>query len=307
MENINIVNREKRQIPEVLDGYANKLDEIIDMSSVLLEKYLKKKVIGDDSLVPILFFRNALEYADSISILIKNSSIEPVKAINRILLENLLQLEYLLDEDTTKKSYAFLVWTIKQELKIYKKIDKNSPQNVDFKRKISNDKLINDVSFFDDIPVKVAIKKYSEMLKIDGYREASIEYEKTKSKTKFSIHWYSLYSGPKNISELAEKLNRSAHYEIFYRNMSNNIHGTDIFKNKLVSKQDDGLSYLLKLRNPHEVDKVLKDTLNFLLSMNLIFLEKLVPEETESFGVWYLSFQEFFINLGKKEDFIVIK
>lgn len=302
---MNIVNREKRQIPEILDKYADHLDKLIDMASTLLDKYLQKNALGDDKLVAILFFRNALEYADSIPILIRNSSIEPIKAINRILLENLLQLEYLLDCDTERRSYAFLVWMLKQEIKIYKKIDKNSLQNVHFKKKISNDKLIKDISVFDNIKVEAALERYSEILKIDGYKEANIEYEKMKSKS--NAYWFSLYSGPKNISELAEKLNRSAHYEIFYRNMSNNIHGTDIFKNKLVSKQDTGLTHLLKLRNPHEADIVLKDTLNFLFSMNLIFLQKLIPEETESFGVWYLSFQDFFINLGKKEDFAVIK
>lgn len=305
MENKNIVNRGNRQIPEVLDKYADKLDEMIDMSSILLDKYLKNDLSGDDKLVPILFFRNALEYADSISILIRNSSIEPVKAINRILLENLLQFEYLLEKDVEKRSYAFLVWKIKQDLSLYRKMDKDSVENKTFKKKIEKDKLINNISFLDNISVASSVQKCSELLKLNGYKDANIEYEKTKKKHKFNINWYSLYSGPKNVSELAKKLDGSALYEIFYRSMSNNIHGTDIFRNKLVSKQNTNLTYLLQLRNPHEADKVLKDTLNFLLSMNLIFLKKLVPNELENFGTWYLSYQEFFISLGMKEDFII--
>lgn len=303
MENISIVDREDRQIPDILDTYADKLDDIIDVSSLLLDRYLKKNIMSDDKLVPVLFFRNALEYVDSVSILVRNSSIEPIKAINRILLENLFQFEYLLEKDVENRSYAFLVWDIKQKLSFYKKIDKDSDGNKPFKKLINKDKLLEDISVLDNISVTSLIQRYSEILKLDGYKEANIEYEKTKKKNKFSPNWYSLYSGPKNVSDLAKNLNRTAHYEIFYREMSNNIHSTDIFKNKLVSKHN--ISYLTKLRNPFEADKVIKDTLNFLMSMVIIFLDELLPEEFENFVQWYASFKDFFVDIGMKEDFIV--
>lgn len=305
MKNI-LVNRENDQIPEILEIYSKKLDELIDISSKNLSSYLNKNLIGDDKLVPCLFFRNAIEYADSISILIKNSSIEPIKSLNRILLENLFQIEYLLNDDTEKKSFSFLVWSIKQDIKAYKKLKNGTSENKIFKEKFEKEKLINDYTVIENISVEDALEKCAKLLKQNGYKEASIEYEKTLSKNK-NPNWYSLYKGPKNIYGLAENLSKMIHYELFYRLGSNNVHSSDILKNKLIKKGDKNSAHFLQIRVPHEAPQVLKDTLNFLISINMIFLSKLVPEELDNFGKWYLNFQEFFLDLGQKKDFEIIR
>lgn len=151
------------------------LDKLIDVSSDLLLSHLESNLSGDEKLVQCLFFRNIIEYADSISILLKNSSIEPIKALNRILLENVFQLEYLLTKDTNKRSFNFLVWSIKNDIKNYKKLKPDTKENEDFKSKFTNDKLVKYMADISKLLNKTVIltpenEQETILLKVDGHK-----------------------------------------------------------------------------------------------------------------------------------------
>lgn len=300
-----LINRNNDQIPNILLKYSNMLDMLIDMSSDLLLSHLESNLSGDEKLVPCLFFRNIIEYADSISILIKNSSIEPIKALNRILLENVFQLEYLLIKDTDKRSFNFLVWSIKNDIKNYKKLKPDTKENEDFKGKFTNDKLIRNYSSMGGINVDEALSNSADILKQPGYREASIDYEKHFKKNKI-FNWYSIDSGLRNIKDLADSLKMEIHYDVFYRTLSNNIHGTDIIKSKLLKGENNNLVHISQIRQPIDSQKVLQETLNFLMTATLIFLHQLLPYKKKEFTKWYIkNFQEFYGNLQYVKDYKV--
>lgn len=299
-----MIDRYTRQIPDILDKYSDNLNLLIDKTCNTLTKYLEQGLKGDDKIVPALFLRNAIEQADGISVMLKNSAIEPIKPLNRVLLENMLQLEYIVSDNITERSYAFLVGTIRNDLKNYLKLKKGTKENIVFIGLFEKDSLIKNNPETDDSSVEKQINLFHSTLSEDGYKEANAEYDKLKNP-----HWYALYGGPKNIREMAERQGRIMLYEIFYRTLSQNIHNTDIFNNKVSVNQSDNLMYLLHFRNPHEAAKVIKDTINFLFLTNYIFLEKLFPADFISFLQWYAdsNFRIFFNDLGMKADYTVIK
>lgn len=302
-----LINRNNDQIPDILLKYSNMLDMLIDMSSDLLLSHLESNLSGDEKLVPCLFFRNIIEYADSISILIKNSSIEPIKALNRILLENVFQLEYLLIKDTDKRSFNFLVWSIKNDIKNYKKLKPDTLENETFKGKFTNDKLIRYYSTVGKINVDKALSNSANILKQPGYKEASIDYEKYFKKHKI-FNWYSIDSGLRNIKELADSLKMEIHYDVFYRTLSSNIHGMDVIKGKLLKGEDNNLVHISKIREPINAQNVLQDSLNFLMTATLVFLHQLLPYKKKEFTEWYIkNFQKFYGNLQHVRDYKVSK
>lgn len=137
-----MIDRYTRQIPEILNKYSDNLNLLIDKTCYTLTKYLEQGLIGDEKIVPALFLRNAIEQADGISVLLKNSVIEPVKPLNRILLENLLQLDYIVSEKTTERSYAFLVGNVRNDLKNYLKLKIGTKENTAFASFFEKDALI---------------------------------------------------------------------------------------------------------------------------------------------------------------------
>lgn len=299
-----MIDRYTRQIPEILNKYSDNLNLLIDKTCYTLTKYLEQGLIGDEKIVPALFLRNAIEQADGISVLLKNSVIEPVKPLNRILLENLLQLDYIVSEKTTERSYAFLVGNVRNDLKNYLKLKIGTKENTAFASFFEKDALIKNNPETDKSSVDKQIALFHKILDEDGYKEANVEYNKLKNP-----HWYTLYDGPKTIREMAERQNKIVLYEIFYRTLSQNIHNIAIFNSKVKVDEDDNLMYLLHFRNPHEASKVLKDTINFLFFTNMIFLENLLPQEHIAFALWYRDsdFRIFFNDLALKEDYTVLK
>ena len=85
-------------LQEVLTKFSFLVDSTINFGTNLLKWDLDKKRSGDENIIPVLFFRNLLEIGDSISILIRNSSIDPCKNLLRSLLENMYEMEYLLEK-----------------------------------------------------------------------------------------------------------------------------------------------------------------------------------------------------------------
>lgn len=298
-----MINRSTRQIPEVLDKYSDNLNLLIDKTCNTLTRYLEQGLKGDDKIVPALFLRNAIEQADGISVMLKNSAIEPIKPLNRVLLENMLQLEYIVSDNITERSYAFLVGNVRNDLKNYLKLKVGTKENTAFASFFEKDALMKNNPKTDESSVDKQIALFHKILGEDGYKEANVEYNKLKNP-----HWYTLYDGPKTIREMAERQNKIVLYEIFYRTLSQNIHNTAIFNSKVKVDKEDNLMYLLHFRNPHEASKVLKDTINFLFFTNMIFLQNLMPQEHIAFALWYRDsdFRIFFNDLGLKEDYTVL-
>lgn len=91
-------NRDEYLI-KIQNHCSDQISEMVNFGTHILNWDLEIKREGKNNNIPTLFFRNILEISDSISILIKESSIDPAKIILRSLIENILQLIYMIEED----------------------------------------------------------------------------------------------------------------------------------------------------------------------------------------------------------------
>ena len=300
-----ILPREQTDVQEVLLKFSNLIDDIVNFGTHLMKWETEKKLVGDENIVPLLFLRNILETADAISILIKNSSIDSSKSTLRSLLENIFGLEYLLEKDTKNRALAFIVWITHKDLKFYEKLDGNTQVGKQFKTEFKKDSLIKNPDLTDQVDYLYAKENSEELLKLPIYIEIEKEYQETESKSK-NPNWYSLFSGPKNIEQLAKHLNHHAMYEVMYRGYSGNVHATDIYKGKLFPNSD-GTVDIIQLRNPTDAQSVAISTVNYLLMAYLAYYKARIPEKNNDFLNWYLPFKQNFDELRSEKYSIQYK
>jgi hypothetical protein len=295
-----ILPRNQIGVKKELEKLSSVIDFAIDFGTHLLKWQADKMQSGDQHLVPILFFRNILELADSISILIKNSSVDPAKSLSRSLLENSFGLEYLLEKDQKNRALSYNVWLTHKDLKLYDKLDKNTQAGKQFLGEIKKDLYVKEFES-DDSVLEFAKQNSKDLLKLTLYRSIEEEYQRTNSIRK-NPKWFTLFDGPTDIEQLAKRLNHHSLYEFFYRSLSDNVHATDLVKSKLVPNKN-GQTDIIQIRFPKDAQNITNLTLNVLVITFLNFYEKELPNKKEEFTEWYLKFHPLFKELREKELF----
>ncbi|MBI3327519.1 MAG: hypothetical protein HYZ81_12565, partial [Nitrospinae bacterium] len=86
---------------------------------------------GDAHLVILMPYRHVIEMIDAIEALLEQSVVNPAYLQLRSAFEAYLQLEWILKEDTKRRAITYLVYDIRNRLKIYSSLD---PDTEDGKR-----------------------------------------------------------------------------------------------------------------------------------------------------------------------------
>lgn len=179
-----ILKRNQNELREILNEFSSLIDDTVNFGTNLLKWGIDKNSPSNESLLPLLFFRNILELSDSISILIKSSSIDTAKPLLRILLENTYNLSYLLEDNTNERAMSFIVWQTHKELNIYDKLDTSIQVGKQFKNEILKDKFVNTFDFENKESYKIAKEDAKKLLKSEKYKLIEKEYQDTKKKKK---------------------------------------------------------------------------------------------------------------------------
>jgi len=279
------INPEVAKLLKQLSDVINKLPEF----GAEIIKWDFERTAGGDYLLPgILFLRNFIGLIDAISILIRNSSVEPCGALLRTALETQFNLEYLLSGDQKRKAYCFLVWNTHRNIKLYKKVDGESEQFRQLKSKYAKDRFLKvmDPIILDDL-VKPLMVNAEDLLNLPDYKPIEEEYKRTSSIIR-NPNWFSLYDGPKNIEELAAKSNFSGLYEGLYRSWSNTVHGTDIIQGK-VSHDQQKRAEIIQIRFPKDAQSMTLHCFNISIPIFRTFVENRTPQRLEDFNKWHLK------------------
>jgi hypothetical protein len=284
----NILPRNQNEGKKELEKMSNILDRAIDFGTHLLQWKSEKPELREENLVPILFFRNILETADAISILIKSSSVDPAKNLIRTLLENVFALEYLLETKSKERSLAYIVWLAHNDLKFCEKMDSETQRGKQFTSEIGKDKIVSKINSQEE-QIALAKQNSEELLKLTIYAPIEAEYQRTIA-VRRNPNWFTLFDGPSDIEKLAKHLNHHALYEVVYRSLSNNVHGNDVFKSKLL-KGENGNTDIIQIRYPKDAQSVIVQAINFLLLIYMEILKKELPERRVEFNIWYNDFR----------------
>lgn len=296
-----ILPRNQSELKAELEKLSSSIENVVDFGTHLLKWQADKLLSGDDKIIPILFFRNILEIADAISILIKNSSIDPVKPLLRTLLENSFYLEYLLEKDKKNRALSYNVWLAHKDLKFIEKLTDSTQSGKQLSNEIKKDKYVKELKS-DGYKLEIGKQNSLELLKLPHYIPIEKEYQRM-NKIKKNPMWYSLFDGPKDIKQLAKKLNHHTSYEIIYRNLSDSTHANNNSKNKLIPNGDGVTTDIIQIRFPRDAQMITVNALNILLITYNNFYQKELPNKKTEFSEWYSSFSPIFRELREKQLF----
>jgi hypothetical protein len=209
---------------------------------------------------------------------------------------------------------AFLVWNSKRKIRMLRAYDKEDQSYKETQKVIGKDEIFSDGSFLNELPsVKPALDNQSELLKLPAYQPIVQEYERTRKKDGQNPNWYRLFNGPKNMQELASRMNLPFLYEILYRKWSENVHSTDIIDGKIVrsknSCEENGKvnADLIQINLPKDAQEVATYTLHILLITYIKLSDKKLKSRNNEILEWYLSVREELFLLTGKERFINIE
>lgn len=298
-----ILPREDKQpeVEQLLLEFSKGIDEVVNFGTHIL-KWEVSEATGSDENIPIaMMLRHILEMTDSLSILVKNSSIDPCKPILRGILETIFGLEYILQADTRNRALGFLVWHYHKELKLSKKLTPGEQANNQLKIKLQAD---NSTSTGITLPIISALPQHiqniQDLLALPLYATAEAEYQSLMARGASNPSWYQLFNGPRNIEQLATNLNRQGLYEVLYRGWSGPTHGTDIIQSKL-SKSADGHGEIVQIRYVKDAQMVTQFAFNLSLITYQIMTDKRIVKHKTDYENWYLTIREFFMRLTNEK------
>jgi hypothetical protein len=119
-----------------------------------------------------------------------------------------------------------------------------------------------------------------------GWGTAYTEWKRLREKTRRRPAWHAFYGGPTSIEGLAEHLGHFSMYEIVYRDLSNRMHGGDLYGGVCV---EDGHLSILGLLRTEDIKDWASVAATFGLSSIRLMVMHCRPEEITdgSFLRWY--------------------
>lgn len=301
-----IIPREPQpEVKELIDKLSIIIDKFVDFGSNVLkwDTEIQRTEMYNS---PILMsYRHFLELADSVSILVKQSSVDPCKLLLRGMLEAYFNLSYMFEADTADRGMAFLVWHLHKQLKDIDKADPDTEVGRQFRAILKKDKLTCGIKLPIDPNLNVKRAAIKERLQDPVHQKAEQEYQRLLSQKNKKPEWYQLFSGRKNLAELADKLSLPATYDTVYRSWSGPTHVTDIIRGKISLGQNGGTE-IFQLRHFGAVDEVAQWVLTLCLMMFELYIENRMPNRHNDYLTWYRTIREPYIRITNKEPLIEV-
>ncbi|AMP98921.1 hypothetical protein AY601_2015 [Pedobacter cryoconitis] len=279
-----------------LNNYSQGIDELVNYGTHVLSWGLDATDGGDEIIPQLMIFRNILENLDAISVLVRAGSIDPCKSLLRVVLESVLNLEFMFQGEIERNGLAFLICNYHSENKLTEKLTPGKEQFKQLRRKLRADRSLPD----DMLPPTIAgLPAHRENLKNliahPLYEKVEAEYQRTIASGIRNPAWYQLFGGPPTIEQLAEKLSHQGFYEVLYRGWSGSIHGEDILKGKF--GMEDGHFTISQIRLLTDT----KTVTQFACSLGLIayraYISHRMPHREIDVAEWYLAFSPFYQSL----------
>lgn len=293
--------------------FSKLIDESVNFGTHIMSWVINNSKGSDEQMPLTMLFRDMLEKADSISTQIKHSNIEPSKIILRSVFESALYIRYLLDDNFEDRSMSFLACNAKDKIRNNKSFDKRDLSYHKTQEILDKD-IFFDRSFLDAMPSsEPIIKNQQELLKLPAYQRYDKEYERIKNKDKRNPSWYSLFNGPRNIRELAYKVNVPFLYEILYRKWSENVHGTEIINGRIVKSENPSLeegkvnASIIQINLPKDAQEVTSFTLLILLMTYFKLRDKKIDDKSPEIREWYRTVRDDYQNIFSGKKYINIE
>jgi hypothetical protein len=234
----------------------------------------------DEHIALLALYRHILEMTDGIEVLVSESCPIPAIPLLRSSFEALLSIEYILEEDYTRRSLSWIVGHIHRRLDMYERCDPSTTKGAQFRKVHSQDKIACQVEL--PSPEEVAEPRASLLSLLDEPEFKPIEEERSSCDRKI---WYALFGGPRTLEKLAQHLRRGAQYDILYRQWSTMSHAQDLLP--FLGKAGDGKFTIGRLRELNGLKVVASHAAAFALEATRLVLDQLHAGEELAYARWY--------------------
>jgi hypothetical protein len=301
-----LLRKSEDKVVTFLATIADNIEETVNFGTHIFEWFNENVAGRADEVVPIVVsFKHLLDMLDAISVLIRNSIVEPAKIHLRSSLESAMTIEWILQYDSDRRAMAFMVWNLHKELKFIQKIDEQTPHGRQFKQKLKGNPG-ESVQPPPSIDIEKNRQNIEALLLRPKYHEAEEEYQRLIVQKEKNPSWYRLFDGPNSLEELASKVGMIAWYEIFYRQWSGLVHATDLVGGKV--KTTGGKTLIQKMRYPGGVEQVYVYSITIALQVYKKMLELFATSKIPVFLDWYESeVRDLYMRLNSGNPVIVSK
>ncbi|GAJ14057.1 unnamed protein product, partial [marine sediment metagenome] len=220
-----------------------------------------------ESLPVLVSFLHMIQMTDAIEVLLSSGCGPPASVLLRSSFESKLAVQYILEGDSKRRGYAWLVCHVLQEIEALERFG-----SAKFSETLSTEGL-GGMPAEELAELPSVIKQLKSKLELPGFVEAHSEYQRLRMERRVGrLEWYALHGGPSTVRGLARHLHQETLYQTLYHSTSRVVHGQDI--NHLLFPMKDGPSVFAHLRDPLKILPVIGDALTFLLEVTFLVLRE---------------------------------
>ncbi|MFH1288981.1 MAG: DUF5677 domain-containing protein [bacterium] len=278
---------ENNKLDDLLNNFSSKLS-ILNQYGISLLSYIGQKGPLKTEYVPVVCsLRHTMELLEGIAVLIRNQLADPSMLLLRGVFESVIQTLFILDKDVEIRGRSFMYYDLLNQIDWIEKMDSSSQKGKELQAWIQKDIYLNGTNFSKPTDTDKHLSDLINQKGILDYAVIHAEYENQKANGRKIKNWFSLFNGPQNIEQVAADINLGGTYQIFYRHLSESVHGTGVVKGKIIAKNGKGV--ILDIKAPDNIQYVVSTS----ISVSIILLKKIIdslcPEKDKEWTEFYIN------------------
>ena len=238
----------------------------------------------NEDVTALILFRQIIEMADGIEVLVAHSCGTAAIPVLRSLFEASVGLSFLLSDDSkyVERSLSWLEANIHSGIKQRGTLEPGTTKGEEYERLYEKE--------FGRLPTRqpnaaiaAEIDAMEAGLQNPQFAPIESEYQRTKKLLKRVPAWYSLFNGPKHLAELAEATSNGALYRLLYGDWSALGHANDL--RRFLSSENNRPMFDA-VRGPTELQFIAQHTALLILRAIRQMIDKF--RRGEKLEAWYL-------------------
>jgi hypothetical protein len=273
---------------EIIDIASPLLQELVNYATNAFQRCQTSSTGTESEDLPVLAsYLHIIEMTDGIEVLISQSCPIPAIPLLRSSFEAQLAIDYILEADYQRRSFAWLVEYVHWRLSMYEMLDPSRQRGKEFRAALAADEALQAINLPPMPNLPQAIQNLQSLLGKPNYQIAEAEYHRLTKTRKGSPRWYSFFDGPRSLEELSRHMGRSAQYEFLYRYWSSITHARDF--SRYLTRTSGGSPAFKPLRNPKDIKQISSIAASLILHATRKVLGKFRPGEARSIAKWYIQ------------------
>jgi hypothetical protein len=273
-------------LDKLLSILSSRLSLLSNYGLAILKNLGQAGPMESEHIPVVLSLRHTMELLEGISILIRNQLADPALLLLRGMFESVIQTLFILAKNTKNRGLSFLYFDLLNNIGWHEKLDPSSQKGKEFMAWMKKDTYLNSIKFSKPPDFDVRLSTLISQKNIPEYSKVHAEYEKQKLSGKKVKNWFSLFSGYQSIEQVAADIGLGGTYQIFYRHLSESVHGIGIVRGKFLA--EGGKGAIMDIRSPHNIQYVVSTSISVSFQLLKKIIEVMCPEKVQEFGDFYI-------------------